>query len=194
MPFITEEIWQIIPHEGRSIMVAPWPQVEAGTIDLAATEVMETLMEVIRAVRNIRSEMNIPNAKTIELLLRTTDEAQLPFLESGADYIRSLARVDHFEAGSDLAKPKASAAAVVRGMEIFVPLRGVIDPKEEQARLDGELRRLDRDLEKVSKKLANTDFLERAPEEIVRKEKALHQELTDSRAKLLHHLEMIRSL
>jgi valyl-tRNA synthetase len=194
MPFMTEEIWQIIPHQGRSIMVAPWPKVETGSIDLETTEVMETLMEVIRAVRNIRSEMNIPNSKMIELLLKTTDEAQLHFLEAGADYIRSLARVDHFQAGPNLIKPKASAVAVVRGMEISIPLRGVIDPKEEQDRLEGELKRLERDLERSSKKLASTDFLEKAPEEIVRKETTLHRELTDSRAKLLQHLEMIRSL
>jgi valyl-tRNA synthetase len=79
-------------------------------------------------------------------------------------------------------------------MEVFIPLRGVIDPEEERARLDGELKKLDRELEKVSKKLASIDFLERAPEEIVFKEKALHRELLDSRAKLLNHLEMVRSL
>ena len=194
MPFITEEIWQNLLHEGPSIMVAPWPKVETGAIDLVSTEAMETLMEVIRAVRNIRSEMNIPALKPIELLLKTENEAQLPLVESGADYIRSLARVDLFQVGPDLAKPAASATAVVQGMEVFVPLRGVIDRKEEQARLNDKLKKLDRDLERVSKKLASIDFLERAPEEIVSKEKALHRELMDSRAKLLDHLEMIRSL
>jgi valyl-tRNA synthetase len=194
MPFITEEIWQDLPHKGRSIMVAPWPRAEAKAIDLEATEAMEVLMEVIRAVRNIRSEMNIPNSKPLGLLVKISDETQLPLVASGADYIRSLARVDPFQVGSDLAKPSASATAVVKGMEVFVPLRGVIDPEEERARLDSELKKLDRDLEKVSKKLASVDFLERAPEEIVFKEKALHRELLDSRAKLLNHLEMIRSL
>ncbi len=151
-------------------------------------------MEVIRAVRNIRAEMNIPALKPLELLLKTENKAQVPLMESGADYIRSLARVDRFHVGPGLAKPSASATAVVKGMEVFVPLRGVIDPRAEQARLDGELKKLDRDLEKVSKKLASIDFLERAPEEIVSKEKALHRELMDSRVKLLQHLEMIRSL
>jgi len=194
MPFITEEIWQDLPHKGPSIMVAPWPRAEAKAIDLEATEAMEVLMEVIRAVRNIRSEMNIPNSKPLGLLVKISDETQLPLVVSGADYIRSLARVDPFQVGPDLAKPSASATAVVKGMEVFIPLRGVIDPEEERARLDSELKKLDRDLEKVSKKLASIDFLERAPEEIVFKEKALHRELLDSRAKLLNHLEMIRSL
>ena len=194
MPFVTEDIWQDLPHEGPSIMVAPWPKAETEAIDLEATGAMETLMEVIRAVRNIRSEMNIPALKPIELLLKTENEAQVPLAESGADYIRSLARVDRLQVGPDLSKPSASATAVVKGMEVFVPLRGVIDPSGEQARLDGELKKLDRDLEKVAKKLASIDFLERAPEEIVSKEKALHRELMDSRVKLLHHLEMIRSL
>jgi len=82
----------------------------------------------------------------------------------------------------------------VKGMEAFIPLRGVINPEEERARLDHELKKLDKDLERTSRKLASSDFLEKAPEEVVAKEKALHQELMDSRAKLLNHLEMIQSL
>jgi valyl-tRNA synthetase len=194
MPFVTEEIWQKLPHRGSSIMIAPWLQEVAGGIDLAAIETMETLMEVIRVVRNVRSEMNIPNAKRIELLLKTHDETQLSLIEPGADYIRSLARVGDLQIGPDLEKPEASAASVVKGMEAFIPLRGVINPEEERARLDHELKKLDKDLERTSRKLASSDFLEKAPEEVVAKEKALHQELMDSRAKLLNHLEMIQSL
>jgi len=194
MPFVTEEIWQELPHRKSSIMIAPWPERMVEAVDQEAKEAMETLMEVIRAVRNIRSQMDIPNFRALDLSLRTKQEGQICYLRLGTQYIRRLARVGSLQIGPEVKRPDASVTAVVRGVEVFVPLRGVIDPEEQRARLDHELKKLDKELERVSKKLASVDFQERAPAEIVSKEKALEQELRDSRAKLLHHLDLIRSL
>ncbi|MDH7500028.1 MAG: class I tRNA ligase family protein, partial [candidate division NC10 bacterium] len=194
MPFVTEEIWQELPQRRSSIMIAPWPERERECIDREAIEAMETLMEVVRAVRNLRSEMEIPSSRALNLWLRTENEVQISRLQLGAEYIRSLARVDSLQIGPDIKRPEAGMAAVVRGVEVFVPLRGVIDPEEQRARLGQELKKLDQQLERVSRKLASVDFQERAPAEIVSKEKTLQQELSDSRAKLLHHLDLIKSL
>jgi valyl-tRNA synthetase len=194
MPFVTEELWQQLPQRRSSIMISPWPQRESDTIDHEATEAMEILMEVIRVVRNIRSEMNIPNARRVDLWLKTENETQISWVELGAEYVRSLARANYLQIGPGVKKTEGCVTAVVKGMEVFVPLRGVIDPEEQRARLDHELKKLDRELERVSQKLASMDFLKRAPAEIVSKEKALQKELRDSREKLLNHLELIRSL
>ena len=194
MPFVTEEIWQIVPHQGTTIMLAPWPKGEIGAGDLEAKETMERLMEIIRAVRNIRSEMNISQSKEIELYLKTEDESQLSLFRMGIDYLQSLGRASRIEISPHLEKPEASATAVVKGVEVFVPLKGLIKVEEERARLDQELRKLDKELERASRKLASTDFLNRAPEEVVSKERAIHQQLIDSKSKLQRHVEMLRFL
>jgi valyl-tRNA synthetase len=192
-PFVTEELWQHLPQRQSSIMVALWPEPETTVIDQEAVEAMESLMEVIRAVRNLRAEMNIPYSREIDLWVKTEDEVQIKQMEWAAGYIHSLARVGHLQVGPHGRSSEGCISSVVKGMELFVPLRGVIDPEEQRARLDQELKKVDKELERISRRLASMDFLERAPAEIVSKEKTLQQELKDSRAKLLSHLELISS-
>ena len=184
MPFITEEIWQCLPHREASIMVAPWPTPEAAQRWPEAVEAMTLLMEITREVRNIRSAYNIPPGERVPLVLRTSAPGQDGTLESCRAYLESLARLSRLDFGSTIAKPRMAASAVVRGIEVYVPLEGVIDLEEEQQRLGRELAKVRQHLERVTRKLANEEFIRKAPEAVVSKERATQAELQDAAAKL----------
>jgi valyl-tRNA synthetase len=180
MPFITEEIWQRLPPRGSSIMVAPWPEGDAGRRWPEAVEAMTLLMEITREVRNIRSAYNIPPGERVPLVLHTSAPGQDGILESGRVYLESLARLSRLDFGSLTAKPRMAASAVVRGIEVYLPLEGVIDLEAERQRLGRELAKARQHLERVSQKLANEAFVRKAPEAVIAKERATQAELQDA--------------
>jgi valyl-tRNA synthetase len=191
MPFITEEIWQRLPHEGESIMRASWPRADGSRHWPEAVEAMTTLMDITREVRNIRSNCNIPPAKRLPLTLRTTGPAQDRLLESAQGHLTSLARLSQLTWGQDVTTPAVAATAVVRNLEIHVPLEGLIDLTEERERLNRELAKVGQALERVSRKLANPDFLGKAPPAVVSQQRAAQAELQDARATLQESLKRI---
>ncbi len=193
MPFITEEIWQRLPHEGESIMLAPWPEPDPTRHWPEVVETMATLMEVTREVRNIRSSYNIPPAERLPLVLRTSNTAQDAALELCQGYLTSLARLSRVEYGQSVAKPGVAAAAVVRGIQVYVPLEGVIDLTEERQRLRRELAKLEQALDRVSRKLSNEEFLGKAPPAVVSRDRATRADLLDARAKLQESLGRIEA-
>jgi valyl-tRNA synthetase len=135
-------------------------------IDLEAEKEIEFVQSVITAIRNIRGEMNIPPSKEINLFLRTEKITTIQ-----EKYIKSLTKVKSLKNDANLEKPKASASAVVKGCDIFIPLEGLVDLDVERARMEKEIARLTGLLTAVEKKLANENFVKNAPEEIVEKEK-----------------------
>jgi valyl-tRNA synthetase len=191
MPFITEEIWQRLPHEGESIMRAPWPQADGALHWPETVETMATLMEITREVRNIRSNYNIPPAKRLPLTLRTFAPAQDQVLAACQGYLTSLARLSQLTWGQDVARPTVAASSVVQGIEVHVPLEGLIDLDEERERLSRELAKLEQALDRVNRKLANPDFLGKAPAAVVSQQRAGQAELLDARTKLRQSLERI---
>ena len=193
MPFITEEIWQRLPHKGESIMLAPWPQANAALHWPDAVETMGVLMEITREVRNIRSNYNIPPGKRLPLTLRTSSPDHDAALEHCQEYLASLARLSRLTWGRDVARPNLSATAVVRGIEVHVPLEDLIDPHEERERLTRELAKVDQALDRVTRKLQNEEFVGKAPPAVVSREKATRAELQDARAKLREGLERIEA-
>jgi valyl-tRNA synthetase len=193
MPFITEEIWQRLPHDGVSIMVAPWPQPEPALQWPQAVEAMETLMEITREVRNIRSTYNIAPSQRLPLVLRTSSPNHAAILESCQGYLASLARLSQFTWGQDVAKPKVAAAAVIKGIEAYVPLEGLIDFREERERLRRELAKVEQGLDRVTRKLSNEEFLGKAPPAVVSREKGARAELVDAQAKLRESLTRIEA-
>ncbi|NPV29303.1 MAG: valine--tRNA ligase [Firmicutes bacterium] len=193
MPFLTEEIWQHLPHEGRSIAVAPWPRFRE-ELDAPDEEAeMEFLMEVIRAVRNLRGELNIHPGRTIRCILVTGTGAEALLLRKYGGYVRQLAGVDPLEIRSPGdEKPTRALSAVVRGTEIYLPLVGVIDLEKEIERLEKEAGAVARDLKRVRAKLANRDFLAKAPPEVIEKERAKEEELEQKQLKISHRLAVLR--
>jgi len=194
MPFISEEIWQRLPHEGPSIMLAPWPQAESALRWPEAAEIMTYLMEITREVRNIRSNYNVPPARRVPLLLRTSSPGHDAAIEACRDYLTSLARISQLSWGSSAARPDVAATAVVRGIEIHLPLEGLIDLGEERERLRKELAKVEQALGRVTRKLGNEDFLAKAPAAVVNQQKAIQAELQDAQAKLRENLGRIEGL
>ncbi len=171
MPFITEEIWQKLPGSEGSIMLQDWPEIREECFDDEAYENMEILQEVIRSIRNIRNEMNVDPGRGIKALFSAGDEYQ-DILDSGSDYIAELAGVDEIQIAGEFAeRPEKAATAVVREIEIILPLEEMIDIDQEITRLEKEKAEVEAEIERARGKLANDDFVEKAPDEIVQEER-----------------------
>ena len=173
MPFVTEEIWQHVNErkQGESIMRAPWPSPEDSEIHPDAEKKMVFLQEVISAVRTIRSEMNLPPAKEVDVVVNCHDRAKLDALEASRHLLAKMAKISQLTIGTDQAKPGYAASSVIQGQEIFVPLKGLIDIDVERARLEKEIARIEGQLKGVEAKLGNPNFADKAPADVVQKEK-----------------------
>jgi len=191
MPFITEEIWQHLPGKELTVMKAVWPSGRDELIDGMAEQQMELLMEVTKALRHIRSEMNVTPGKQVEALLEVPGEDTRQTLEKGIGYIQSLANAQVSISPQLPEKPEQAAHAVTKGVEVFVPLKGLIDIDQETARLNKELATLEKDLARIQGKLNNQGFLSKAPEEIINKEKAKETELSDKKSAIRDRLAML---
>ena len=170
MPFVTEEIWQVFGERRPSIMVEPYPAAPSGWIDAETDQKMDYLMSVIRAIRNLRTEMNCPPGKEVRVVFCGQD-ADLSLLRDQQAYLRTLARVGKAEFSSSAERPRGAATAVIGTTEIYLPLDDLVNLDEERARLAKEVSKAEDELARVQNKLANGDFLAKAKEEIVQKER-----------------------
>ena len=177
MPFITEELWQRLPHEGDSIMVAAFPAVEAGLDEVEAREQMETLIALITKVRNIRSEKNIPLQSKVKLHLAVGDQSAAALVSENGHHVKRLARVEEIFIADRLPELEGAARDVVGGIEVAVPLEGLIDPEKERARITRELVRKEGEARGLASKLDNLSFVERAPRDVVDQARNRHGEL-----------------
>lgn len=193
MPHLTEQIWQSIPHEGESIMVAPFPKAESSLIDAGAEERMEAVMEVTRAIRNLRAELGVPPSKAIESVVVPTSPEAAEAIRSGIDSIRSLAKVSNLEIATE--RPSAEQVRTISAhltiADVHIPIGGLVDVDREIARVTNELAEVERELARSQAKLSNDQFLSRAPAHVVEKEQRIAQELTDKRDKLQERLDML---
>ena len=190
MPFVTEEIWNLVPGAQGSIMAAGYPEFEQW-VDDKVEEEMDLLMGVISSVRNIRGEMHIPPSKDVDLVVYSTDSTDLEQLKELDTYIQDLCKVRQIDWQRDGERPKKAASAVCRNVEVFVPLEGLIDLGNECKRLKKELDKIDQELGYTRKKLSNEDFLNRAPKHVVAKERAKSKELEERLRKLEANYERI---
>jgi valyl-tRNA synthetase len=192
MPFITEEIWQNLPGSEGSIMMAEFPRSRENEIYPREEARMELIMQVIGAIRNLRSEMGIPPGKKAEVILYSPKKETLRFLEENRIYVENLARTEKpgFQSGGQ--RPKGSATAIVEEVEVFLPLKGWINLEEEEKRLQKELDRVFEDLSRTQRKLQNQDFVSRARPEAVEKEKGKAGALAAREAKLKESLERVK--
>lgn len=193
MPFITEEIWQKLPGVPGSIMAAPYPQQDKNLVNAPAEAEMGLVMEAITAIRNLRGEMNVPPASQVEVFLRSADARSVTALERHRQAVMLLARLKELQSNVD-AVPAAAAKAVVDKVEIFMPLAGIIDFAEEDRRLAREIEKIGKELAQAQRKMANEDFLAKAPAEVVQKEKERLQSWTEKLTKLKAHQERIKEL
>ncbi|MFP5114426.1 valine--tRNA ligase [Bacillaceae bacterium C204] len=182
MPFITEEIWQNLPHQGESITTAKWPEVNPALSDDQAAQEMKLLVEMIRSVRNIRAEVNTPMSKKIKMLVKAKDETVLKSIETNRSYIERFCNPEELQMGVELETPEKAMTAVITGLEIILPLEGLINIDEEIARLEKEFDRLNKEVERVQKKLSNEGFMKKAPESVVAEERAKENDYREKRA------------
>jgi valyl-tRNA synthetase len=177
MPYITEDIWQRLPHAGESIMLQEWPTPDAGREDDAAREEMGTLIALITKVRNIRSVFNIPSQSRVKLHLATADQAARSLVLDNSDRIKRLGRVGEIVLSDTLPRVEAAASDFVQGIDIAVPLEGLIDLDKECERISKEMERKQNETRGLASRLDNPSFAERAPRDVVEETQRRHVEL-----------------
>jgi valyl-tRNA synthetase len=188
MPFITEELWQKVAplagKEGSTIMLQPYPHFDETKVDLNAKTEIAWVKEVILGIRRIRSEMNISPAKQLSVLVQNGSENDLQKLQNNQSFISTLSRLQNIELLDSNATPPESAITLVGEMKILIPLAGLIDKEAELKRLNKEIDKVRKEHDKLSSKLENPNFIEKAPVELVEKEKQRVAELQAALAKL----------
>ncbi|HTR97988.1 MAG TPA: valine--tRNA ligase [Candidatus Acidoferrales bacterium] len=183
MPFVSEEIWQALPHDGKALALAAWPRAKRAWFDAAVEREVAFMQDVVIAVRNLRAEQKIAPGRAVPVVVRGS-QPQLDLLERLSRQLLPLARIESLELARDGARPEVAASAVVAGAEVFLPLDGLVDLDEERARLAREAEKLLTDLESVKKKLRNQDFLGKARPEIVERERTRLGQLEETLDKL----------
>jgi valyl-tRNA synthetase len=187
MPFITEELWSYLPGGSKgSVMKESYPEVSKAEAERETG--MENVMGVISAIRNLRSEMNVKPSVTIaEVSTFLADEVCVQAIKDGEQYIKDLAKVAVISIlGVDAKRPENSVTAMTDdvGVEVVIPIEGLVDKEAERDRLGNELKKIGADFDLISKKLANKNFVDKAPKEVVEKDRARLVELTEKRAKI----------
>ena len=178
MPFITEEIYQCLPHEAESIMISKWPVADESLIDPEAERGMNAIMDSIKAIRNMRAEVNANPGKKIPAIMLVSEDLR-EVVANNDSYIKLLGGIDNLELRPlNGEKPENAMAAVVTGIEVYLPLAGLIDVEKETQRLSKELAAMEKDLQRAGGKLNNAGFLAKAPEDVIAKERAKYEELS----------------
>jgi valyl-tRNA synthetase len=203
MPFVTEEIWQHLRGDEKAmstsagdsvtIMTQRYPDFIPDWVDSDAEQKMDFLMGIIRAIRNLRTEMNCPPGKEVKVVLHGPEQ-NLSFVRAQELYLRSLARVGAIDYMTSGERPKGAATAVVGSTEIYLPLGDMINLQEEQARLTKEVRKVEEELARIHKKLANNEFLSKAKEQVVQKEREKASQYEEKRRTLNLSLERIQEI
>ena len=191
-PFITEELWGYFKLQDEELLISTlWPEVDSSQIDKNVESEIQILMDVITAVRNIRASLNVSPGKEASLTIRG-NEQKCNMLRSNENYLQRLAKLDDIQTGEKAEKPAQSATAVVQGMELFVPLAGLIDLSKEIDRLERQIQDMNGRLSAVSRKLENKKFVERAPENVISHERDKMQKYESDLSKLQQNLEALQ--
>ena len=172
MPFVTEKLWLSMPHDGESIMVAKYPVVHAEFENEQARHDMAFLIEIIKAVRNIRMEVNAPLSSSIDIMIQLEDAKNERILTDNEDYVKNFLHPKKLTISKQIAAPKLAKTAVISGAQIFVPLADLVNIADEIKRMTKEEKDLQAEVERSTKKLNNQGFIAHAPEAVVNKEKA----------------------
>ena len=194
MPFVTEEIWQSVPHVGESLVVATYPTVHPEQMDEKAAEEMEFLMDFIRSVRTVRNEMNTPLSKPINIIAKVSDAAHYTILKENESYIARFSNPEEFVYGEDVEAPSDAVTSVITGAEIYLPLAGLINIEDEIARLEKEAEKLQQEVDRVEKKLSNEKFVAKAPAAVVEAERAKGADYQAQREAVLERIATLKKI
>lgn len=193
MPFVTEKIWESVPHEGESLVIAEYPVVHSELNDEDAAKGMDVLMELIRSVRTIRSEVNTPLSKKIELLIKTNDASIETFLKENETYIERFCNPENLVISSQIEAPESAMSAVITGAEIYLPLAGLINIDEEIIRLEKEMAKWESEVKRVQGKLSNERFVSSAPEAVVQVEREKEKDYLEKREAVAERIASLKA-
>jgi len=193
MPFITEEIYCNLINEDESIMISSWPVYTEENNYPEAEKEMEMFMDIVRSIRNIKAEMNVPPSRKPKVIFVSKDNKNREIIRNAELFIRTLAGASGIEIRNDKQGiPVNAVTAVLEGVEIFVPLEELIDLEKEIERLEKEKTELEFELERVNRMLSNENFVAKAPQKVVEAEKAKKDKYTDMYNKVLERLAKLK--
>nr|WP_326848399.1 valine--tRNA ligase [Paenibacillus alvei] len=192
MPYISEEIWQHLPHSGETVTLAEWPVYRAEFEAPEAVREMTLLMDMIRAVRNIRAEVNVPMSKKVELIVKPTDRMVEANITNNLEFVERFCGTSKLEVSIEAAAPNKAMTAIVTGAELYLPLAGLLDIDQEIARLQKEVEHLNKEVERVDKKLANQGFIAKAPASVIDEERAKQRDYSEKRDKVLARITELK--
>ena len=191
MPFITEEVWQKIKVYGESIMLSDFPREDKSLINIKAENDFEYLEEVIGAIRNIRAENNVSPAKKISIIIDTEDDGEKDIVLNNPKILDKLANVEKIDILTEL--PKMSGFRVVGNSKIYVSLEGLIDIEKEVEKLNKEIEKVQKELDRTLNKLSNEQFVSKAPQAVIDKEKGIQAELESKLKKLQDNIKIFKN-
>ncbi|VAX31278.1 Valyl-tRNA synthetase [hydrothermal vent metagenome] len=192
MPFVTEEVWQTIPHKGDSIMLSPFPHYKER--DIEAEEKMSYIMEAIAGIRTIRGELNIPPSLELFVLVRPYNKEIEEILAGNSLYISKLAKTRELSIGTDVTKGKGVATSVRDHLEVYVPLEGLLNVDAEIKRLRKDMQKVDQSISSLDRKLLNEDFIRKAPRNVVEKEKIKYNEFMQKKERIIESINKLQEL
>lgn len=194
MPFVTEEIWENMPHVGESLVTAEYPTPESAFNDQEAIDNMNMLIDLIRSVRTIRAEVNRPLSKKIDILVKAKSEQEKEFLINNRSFIERFCNPENLTIDTEIIVPDEVKTSVITGAEIFLPLAGLVDFDEEIKRLEKELDKWTQEIKRVEGKLANQKFVQNAPEKVVEEERNKEQEYHQRYSSVSDQLNKLKML
>ena len=184
MPFISEEVWQALPHQGKSISIQPSPHIQEQIIDKKLEERMSLILETITTIRNMRQELDIPQDEEINAIISSAAKETRELVSGLSAQIKKLAKLSRLDIEQKYTHIKSSISAIVKDMHITLPLEGVIDIEKEKAKLEDRIAKVEAEIKAKEKTLANKEFVKKAPEEIVAKESSKLEELKEALKKV----------
>ena len=191
-PYITEKLWTTFKRKKETLLISSkWPKPDPKYIDSKAESDMKIIKDSITTIRNIKSSLNVPPSKPISMIVRGKD-TNTDVLKSHRSYLERLAKVVELKTGENIEKPKQSSTGIVNKMEIFIPLSGLINIKQETKRLEKQILDFEGRLNSVNKKLNNANFLSRAPKKVVDNEQQKQMKYLESIKKLKENLYSLK--
>ncbi|WP_174233482.1 valine--tRNA ligase [Companilactobacillus musae] len=171
MPFVTEKIWLTMPHNGKTIMQAKYPEYHAELADADAMDQMDVLIDLIKSSRKIRVEANAPMSNAVDIMIKPQDDKVKDIILNNKEYIDRFMHPKDLQVATDIKAPALAMTAVTTSAELYVPLAELIDLDEEIARQNEEVKKLDKEITRLDKKLSNQGFVAKAPEKVVNEQK-----------------------
>jgi len=194
MPFVTEEIWQHLPHAGESIVTAEYPVTHAEFENDEARANMDMLIELIKKVRNIRQEVNRPISKPVDMMIQANTDTEKEVFLDNQSFIDRFCNVDDLTIATEVSVPDEVMTAVITGAEVYLPLQGLVDIDEEIERLEKELEKWEAEINRAQGKLANDQFVDNAPDEIVQEERDKEAEYKSRYQSVEEQIEKMNNL